>query len=187
MTMRRRPVSRPVPLRAAAGIAALTAALTVAAAVEPASAAEPKLLGNHRDWAAYMFEESGKKVCYASSVPKSSEPKAARRGSIYTLVTHRPAENALDVISVVVGYPLRKGSEITVEVDNKKFMLFTDGETGWGRDAETDKALAQAIKAGSKMVIKGVSQRGTNTADTYSLAGAGAAIDAINEACGVKR
>lgn len=187
MTMRRRPVSRPVPLRAAAGIAALTAALTVAAAVQPAAAAEPKLLGNHRDWAAYMFEESGKKVCYASSVPKSSEPKAARRGSIYTLVTHRPAENALDVVSVVVGYPLRKGSELTVEVDNKKFQLFTDGETGWGRDGETDKALAQAIKAGSKMVIKGVSQRGTNTADTYSLAGAGAAIDAINDACGVKR
>ena len=183
MTMRRRSISRQVPLRAAAGIAALVA---VGGAL-PAQAAEPKLLGNHRDWAAYMFEESGKKVCYASSAPKSSEPKAARRGSIYTLLTHRPAENALDVVSVVVGYPLRKGSEITVEVDNKKFMLFTDGETGWARDAETDKALAQAIKGGSKMVVKGVSQRGTNTADTYSLAGAGAALDAINDACGVKR
>lgn len=183
MTMRRRSISREVPLRAAAGIAALIAA----AAASPVQAAEPKLLGNHRDWAAYMFEESGKKVCYASSVPKSSEPKAARRGSIYTLVTHRPAEQALDVVSIVVGYPLRKGSELTVEVDNKKFQLFTDGETGWARDADTDKTLTQALKDGSKMVVKGVSQRGTNTADTYSLAGVSAAIDAINDACGVKR
>lgn len=184
MTMRRRSISRVVPLRAAAGIAsfALAAALSANAA-----AAEPKLLGNHKDWSAYSFEEGGKKVCYISSTPKSSEPKGARRGAVYTLVTHRPSENTHDVFNTVVGYPLRKGSEIAVEVDKKSFALFTDGESGWARDAETDKALAAAMRAGNRMVVKGVSQRGTNTADSYSLSGVGDALDAIATACGVKR
>jgi invasion protein IalB len=183
MTMRRCAISRQVPLRAAAGIAGLIA-LTLAAG--PAGAADPKLLGNHKDWAAYSFEEGGKKVCYVSSMPKSSDPKGAKRGAIYTLITHRPAENANNVVSVALGYPLRKGSEVTVEIEKKSFALFTDGETGWARDTDTDKALVQALRGGGKLVVKGVSQRGTKTTDTYSLAGAGEALGAIGDACGVK-
>jgi hypothetical protein len=34
--------------------------------------------------------------------------------------------------------------------------------------------------------VRGTSARGTKTTDTYSLAGFGAAITAINTACGVK-
>lgn len=185
MTMRRRSISRVVPLRAAAaGIASIALAAALAAT---AAAAEPKLLGNHKDWAAYSFEDGGKKVCYVSSMPKSSDPKGAKRGPTYTLVTHRPAENTHDVFNTVVGYPLRKGSEVTVEIDKKSFNLFTDGESGWARDADTDKALVQALRGGTKLVVKGVSQRGTKTADTYSLAGVGDALDAIGTACGVKR
>ncbi|MBV5335764.1 hypothetical protein JZU48_01780, partial [bacterium] len=95
--------------------------MIVVGAAAPALAADPKLLGNHRDWTAYTFDESNKKVCYMSSQPKSSDPKGAKRGPTYVLVTHRPGENANDVFSVVVGYPLRKGGEVVVEVDKKSF------------------------------------------------------------------
>ena len=152
----------------------------------PAAAADPRHLGTVKDWNAFVFEEKGQKVCYISSQPKKTEPKA-KRGDIYTLVTHRPAEKALDVVSVIVGYPFKKGSEAEVNIDGKDFKLFTDGETAWARDADGDRAVTAAMRDGKQMVVKGVSGRGTKTTDTYSLTGVGQAYDAINEACGVKR
>jgi len=152
-----------------------------------AAAAEPRLIGTFKDWNAFAFEESGNKVCYISSQPKKKEPANVRRGDVYVLVTHRPDERALDVVSVLIGYPFREGSEAAVEVDRRDFALFTDGETAWARDAETDKALAAAMRGGNAMTVKGTSARGTRTTDSYSLAGVSQAYEAINEACGVKR
>jgi hypothetical protein len=43
--------------------------------------------------------------------------------------------------------------------------------------------LVDALKAGSKMVVKGTSRRGTNTIDEYSLAGISAALDSVAKAC----
>jgi hypothetical protein len=39
------------------------------------------------------------------------------------------------------------------------------------------------MRAGSTMVVKGTSARGTRTTDTYSLKGVSAALDAIDKAC----
>jgi hypothetical protein len=152
-----------------------------------ADAADPRLLGTFKDWNAFAFEEGGNKVCYISSQPKKKEPENVRRGDIYVLVTHRPADKSLDVVSLIVGYPFKKDSEASVDVDGKGFKLFTDGETAWARDAETDKALAAAMRAGKAMVVKGTSSRGTKTTDTYSLDGVTQAYEAINAACDVKR
>ncbi|MFL7900240.1 invasion associated locus B family protein [Azospirillum argentinense] len=181
-------------IRRTAGAALLLAGPILAAAVTmgtvtTASAADPRLLGTFKDWNAFAFDEGGHKVCYLSSQPKKKEPAAAKRGDIYVLVTHRPAEKALDVVSVVVGYPLKKDSESTLDVAGKSFKLFTDGETAWARDADTDKAVTAAMRdaKGKSMVVKGVSGRGTKTTDTYSTDGFAQAYDAINQACGVKR
>lgn len=181
-------------IRRTAGAALLLAGPILAAAVTmgtvtTASAADPRLLGTFKDWNAFAFDEGGHKVCYLSSQPKKKEPAAAKRGDIYVLVTHRPAEKALDVVSFVVGYPLKKDSESTVDVGGKSFKLFTDGETAWARDADTDKAVTAAMRdaKGKSMVVKGVSARGTKTTDTYSTDGFAQAYDAINQACGVKR
>ncbi|ANC93185.2 hypothetical protein A6A40_11250 [Azospirillum humicireducens] len=164
----------------------LSALFAAALTAAPAAAADPRHLGTFKDWNAFAFEEKGQKVCYISSQPKKTEPKA-KRGDIYALVTHRPSEKTLDVVSIIVGYPFKKGSEAEVSVDGKEFKLFTDGETAWARDAEGDRAVTAALRNGKQMVVKGVSGRGTRTTDTYSLAGVGQAYDAINEACGVKR
>lgn len=177
-----------MPYRSIRG-AAVAAALAVSALMTvPASAAEPKLLGTFKDWNAFAFEEGGNKVCYMSSQPKKKEPAGAKRGDIYALVTHRPAEKSLDVVSFMLGYPPKKDVDTQAETSGKVFKLFNDKETAWARDAETDRTLVAAMRDGSKpLVVKGVSGRGTKTTDTYSLNGFGQAYSAINEACGVKR
>ena len=149
--------------------------------------ARTKLLGTFQDWKAYSDEENGQKVCYISSQPKRITPRGKARGDAYILVTHRPAEKSFNVVSITAGYTYKKDSEVQVKIDRNSFKLFTDGDTAWARDESTDKSLTNALKGGHSLTVKGVSSRGTKTADTYSLAGAGPAYGAINEACPAKK
>ncbi|WP_119679874.1 invasion associated locus B family protein [Indioceanicola profundi] len=174
------------PVRVLAALA-LTAGLALAASAGPASAqsSEPKLIGTFRDWNAFVLDEPGGRVCWMASKPTKDEGNYSRRGDIFALVTHRPYEKSLDVVSFVAGYPHADGSEVTVQIGNSRFELFTEGDTSWARDDKTDREIVQAIRAGSSMVVRGTSSRGTRTTDTYSLAGSSAAYDAINKACDV--
>ena len=64
--------------------------------------------------------------------------------------------------------------------------MFTRGENAWNYDTKADRSMIKAMKAGSRMVVKGRSQRGTQTTDTYSLSGFTAAFNAISNACKVR-
>jgi invasion protein IalB len=152
----------------------------------PAYAEDAKLISTHKDWSAYTVSEGSATVCYMASKPIASEPKGAKRGDVYAMITHRPSEKSFSVVSFVGGYAYKPGSEATVTVGNQRFSLFTDGDTAWAYDDATDKALALAVRSGDKMILVGTSARGTQTTDTFSLSGTGAAYKAIGAACGVK-
>lgn len=177
-----RTLRSPISLATLAGILAAGIALSGSA-----QAAEPKVLGTFRDWNAFSFVERGQTVCYVSSQPKSTKPDGVRRGNIHVLITHRPADKALDVVSIIFGYPLRKDSEPVVEIGGTNFQLFSDNETGWARDAQTDARVVAAMVKGATMTVKAASQRGTQTTDSYSLSGLGQAYAAINKECKVQR
>jgi len=150
-----------------------------------APAGEPRLIATHGDWAAYVFIENGNKVCYMASQPKKAEGNYTRRDEQFALITHRPAEGTKDVFSYITGYTYKPGSDATATIDGERFVLFTQDDTAWAPDAETDTKMAEAIQAGSKMVVEGTSSRGTLTTDTYSLKGSSAAHKAITKECGV--
>lgn len=165
----------------------LSALLCVASLLSaPAFASEPRLIGTYGDWSSYAFEESGNKVCYMASQPTKAEGNYTKRGDVFALITHRPAEGTKNVFSYITGYSYKSGSDVTVMVDGQRFTLFTQGETAWTPDAETDNRLSEALRKGSKLTVKGTSSRGTLTTDTFSLKGSGAAHDAINRECGVR-
>lgn len=166
----------------------LTTALIATTAL-PVAAAETGMsnqIGVFSRWTAYSFTEQGKPVCFMSAEPTKSLPAGAKRGEIYAMITHRPADMSRGVVSVVIGYPFKKDSDLTVTVGKQSFQLMTDGDTAWTRDEQTDTALATAIKNGDSMVVTGESARGTKTTDTFSLAGATAALAAIDKACPAK-
>lgn len=151
-----------------------------------AQASEPKLIDQHGDWAAYTFMENDNKVCYMVSQPKKSEGNYSKRGDVYVLVTHRPAEKSKNVFSYIAGYAYKSGSVATVTVNNQKFNLFTQDDSAWASDEATDNKITDALKRGSSLVVKGVSARGTETADTFGLSGSTAVYKAISMECGVK-
>jgi invasion protein IalB len=157
--------------------------LTLAA---PAGAQDVKVLSTSGKWTAYTYQEDGKSVCYMASKPIKSEGNYKSRGEVLALVTHRPAESATDVVSIVAGYPYQADSDATVQIGTRKFMFFTFGERAWARDNQTDKTVVQAMVKGNSVSVRGNSTRGTPTVDTFSLQGFGAAYKAINDACGVK-
>jgi hypothetical protein len=143
------------------------------------------LIGTFGDWRAFTFTENGNKVCYMASQPKTAVGNYTRRGDIFALITHRPAEKTRDVFSYITGYPYKENSEVTISANGRTFKLFTQDETAWAVDEAADKALTDAIRAGSKMVVKGMSTRGTETTDTFSLSGSGKAYEKITTECGL--
>lgn len=163
---------------------ALMAAIGLSATAAQAQA--PNLIGNYGDWAAYSFTENGSKVCYMVTQPKKAEGNYSKRGDIFALVTHRPAENTKNVFSYITGYTYKTDSDVTVTIDGQNFSLFTQKDMAWTSSQDEDNRLANAIRKGSKMVVKGTSSRGTLTTDAISLKGSGEAHDAINKECGVE-
>jgi len=162
----------------------LTALLTLGL-TSTAMAQTPTLIGNYGDWAAYSFTEDGNKVCYMVSQPTKAQGNYTKRGDIFALITHRPSENTKNVFSYITGYTYKEGSDVTVEANGDRFTLFTQKDMAWTPDQSSDNKLTEAVRKGSRMVVKGTSSRGTLTTDTFSLKGSGGAHDAISRACGV--
>lgn len=142
---------------------------------------------SHGDWAVYDQKENGNIVCVMSSEPIKSAGKYTKRGQIYLIIAHRPSEQRYNELSFQAGYTFKKASAVAVTIDGKnKFSLLGNQGHAWTIDVETDEKMIKAMRAGSTLVIKGISSRGTKTTDTFSLSGFTAAIKSINKTCKVK-
>jgi invasion protein IalB len=144
-------------------------------------------LGNWQGWEAFTDTAKNEKICYLIGKPVKSEPANAKRSPIFASVTHRPGEKRTNEVSFTAGYLFKEGSDAELLVDGKKFSLFTNKEGAWTQDAASDKAVVDALAKGKQAVIKGTSVRGTQTTDTYALAGFNQALTQIDKACGVKK
>jgi hypothetical protein len=154
---------------------------------EPAPSTASERLGAAEGWTAYVYKEKSGQVCYLLGAPQKSEPANVKRKSPTAMVTHRPDEKLANVVSFVEGYPLKEGSDASLDVDGTKFDLFTKGDSAWTRTSELDKTIAAAMAKGKQAVIKATPQKGPPTTDTYSLAGFAQALAMIDKACGIKR
>ena len=161
----------------------LTAFAAAALAAAGAGAQDTQVLGRFQDWYATAYVEDGARTCYATSEPTRSEGNYTRRGPAYVHVT-LGAGGEDGVVSIEAGYPYREDSEAEAQIGTETFRLFTDGETAWTFDADDDRAMIAAMRRGARMIVKGVSQRGTETTDAYSLLGLTKALKALSEACG---
>jgi invasion protein IalB len=146
----------------------------------------PKLISRHGAWKAYSFLDNGEKVCFMSSQPRKQGGNFKQRGEVFFFVTRWSDEKDKNVISAANGYALKPGSQVAVTVDGKAFQLFTQGEMAWTKDQAMDDAIAEALKKGSALSVRGISESGTETTDTYSLKGSGAAYQAITKSCAKK-
>lgn len=188
-TVQPAPKAAAKPAAAAAKTAAKTAAKPeskpAASPAAVAGGAEPTLIGQFGTWGAYSATPNGKKVCFALAKPSSSKtnPPNRPRDPAYAFVSTRPAEKVNNEVSVMIGYALKPGSESTVEVGGASFAMYTQGDGLWIKNAAEEERMVEAMRKSADLVVKGVSAKGTETTDTFSLKGLAQALDRISQDC----
>lgn len=160
-----------------------TATATFLFAAAASASAQTKLVETFNDWTVYAHNNADERVCFAASAPKSSEPAGARRESIFAYVSAWPAEGVRSELSIKIGYPFRKGSQVTVTIGNDSFKLFTHEDRAFIGDQIEELKLLEAMKKGATMIVQGMSERGTATKDTFSLSGISKAVQALTSRC----
>jgi hypothetical protein len=168
------------------------------AAVKPAAAkpdakpvaaapggAEPTLIGQFGTWGAYTATPNGKKVCFALAKPSSSKtnPPNRPRDPAYAFVSTRPAEKVTNEVSVMIGYTLKPGSESTLEVGGASYAMYTQGDGLWIKNAAEEERMVDAMRKAADVTVKGVSAKGTETIDTFSMKGLSQALDRLAQDC----
>jgi hypothetical protein len=173
----------PKPAKAPAKPAATPAPKSPAAAV--AGGAEPVLIGQFGTWGAYTATPNGKKVCFALAKPTSSKtnPPNRPRDPAFAFVSTRPSEKVFNEVSVMIGYALKPGSESTLEVGGASYAMYTQGDGLWIKNAAEEERMVEAMRRAADAVVKGVSAKGTETTDTFSLKGLSQALDRIAQDC----
>lgn len=173
------------PAAAAAKTAAKPESKPVAPPTAAAGGAEPTLIGQFGTWGAYSATPNGKKVCFALAKPSSSKtnPPNRPRDPAYAFVSTRPAEKVNNEVSVMIGYALKPGSESSVEVGGAAFAMYTQGDGLWIKNAAEEERMVEAMRKSADLVVKGVSAKGTETTDTFSLKGLAQALDRISQDC----
>jgi hypothetical protein len=147
--------------------------------------AEPTLIGQFGTWGAYTATPNGKKVCFALAKPSSSKtnPPNRPRDPAYAFVSTRPAEKVTNEVSVMIGYTLKPGSESTLEVGGGSYAMYTQGDGLWIKNAAEEERMVDAMRKAADVTVKGVSAKGTETTDTFSLKGLSQALDKLTQDC----
>ena len=157
------------------GLAPLAQAQQAAAATE---------LGTFNAWTAWKASDASGIICYISAAPQSSEPSGANRDPIHFMIIHRKGMGTKNEVQTIIGYPYNSSdAKASAAIDGKVYPMVVEGSAGWLASTGDEGGFVAAFKAGTNLTVKGTSQRGTNTTDTYSLSGATAAMKAIDAAC----
>jgi invasion protein IalB len=155
------------------------------AAAAAAGGAEPTLIGQYGTWGAYTATPNGRKVCFALAKPSSSKtnPPNRPRDPAYAFVSTRPAEKVVNEVSIMIGYALKPGSESSLEVGGSAYAMYTQGDGLWIKNAAEEEQMVSAMRKSAEVTVKGVSAKGTETTDVFSLKGLAQALDRLAQDC----
>ena len=153
----------------------------------PAFADAANLLGAFGNWSAYSTGTGSSMTCYAMSKPRAMQPRNAKRGEIYLMVSDWPSRKVKAEPEIVPGYEYKEIAPVSLAIGPDKFIFFARNEakngTAWLQSLGDNQHLIDAMSKGVSAVAAGTSSRGTKTVDTYSLAGFNDALAKIHAVC----
>ena len=144
---------------------------------------EIKKIGKFKDWETMILTETGGKVCFAQTRPILQAPKSNKREA-KLFVTFRPNEKITDEISITPGYEFNKNNSVTAVSGKYKFK-FDIKQSGfaWIADNKIEVKMVRQMKRGSRIMITGYNQKGSQTIDHYSLLGFTKAYNSAKTSC----
>ena len=147
------------------------------------NAEEVKKMGTHKDWETYIVKSNSGKVCFAQSKPVLQAPKKNIRDA-RLFVSFRPAENITNEISITSGYEYNnKNSILAVSGKNKYKFDIVQESFAWMTSNKLEKKMIKTMQKGSRIMVTGFNQKGSQTIDHYSLLGFTKAYKATKANC----
>ena len=144
---------------------------------------EVKKIGKYKDWESMVVMEDTGKVCFAQSSPILQSPKSNNKRDAKLFISFRPTDKIIDEVSVTAGYEFNSNT-VTAQSGKNKFK-FDIKEQGfaWIADNKIEFRMIKRMKKGSRIMITGYNQKGSQTIDHYSLLGFTKAYNSSKKAC----
>ena len=121
--------------------------------------------------------------CFIGSLPISSDiPVGKKRGKTYVLV-YRINRNPDAIVQIEAGYPYDQNKIVEVKIDKSLYKFSSEEDTPETAWTDKDKEVIYAMKKGIKLTVFGISSRGTQTIDTYTLNGFTDAYNKLTKDC----
>ena len=144
---------------------------------------EVKKMGTHKDWETYIIKSDAGKVCFAQSKPILQAPKANPRDA-RLFISFRPSEKITNEISITAGYEFNNKNSITAKSGKNKYKFdITQEGFAWIADNKLENKMIKTMKKGSRIMVTGYNQKGSQTIDHYSLLGFTKAYNATKANC----
>jgi hypothetical protein len=146
-------------------------------------AEEVKKIGKFKDWETMIIKNNSKLVCFAQSKPVLQSPKSYKREA-RLFVSFRPNEKIANEISITAGYEFNNENSITAKSGKFKYKFDIAQENfAWLADSKMEKKMINTMKKGSRIMISGHNQKGSQTIDHYSLLGFTKAYNTAKKSC----
>ena len=148
-----------------------------------ANSQEVKKVGKFKDWEAMIIVGQTSKICFAQSVPVLQSPKSNKRDA-RIFVSFRPGEKVNNEISITGGYEFNNKNSITATSGKSKYK-FDIAQEGfaWIANNKVENKMIKTMKKGSRIMITGYNQKGSQTIDHYSLLGFTKAYNTAKSNC----
>ena len=143
---------------------------------------KPSQLASYGDWGVFLAQGEKSKTCYALATPKDRAPHGLQRDPAYVFISNRPGENVREEVSIIMGFPMKEGGG-RAEIAGSGFALIAKGANAWIKNQAEEGKFVDALKKGSKLIVKASSLRGHVTIDSYSLAGLAQALERVEKEC----
>ncbi len=142
-----------------------------------------KKIGKYKDWETMVLAETSGKVCFAQSSPILQSPKTNKRDA-RLFVTFRTGEKIANEISTTAGYEFNKNNSVLATSGNNKFK-FDIKQQGfaWMTSNKKERIMIRVMKKGSRIMVTGYNEKGSQTIDHYSLLGFTKAYNTAKKAC----
>ena len=144
----------------------------------------PRSTGKYKNWESFVAETDKGKICFAQTVPTKRAPGAIQREQSKLFVTFRPGEKITNEISTTAGYEFNKKNSVLATSGNNKFK-FDIKQQGfaWMTSNKKEKIMVKVMKKGSRIMVTGYNEKGSQTIDHYSLLGFTKAYSTAKKAC----
>lgn len=164
-------------------VRAIILAFCAVAWAAQAHAQEVSKLTSIMDWSLYTDGKTPHLFCFITSEPKSSAPADTPRDPPRLYISAWPKDGVKGELSVRLGFPAKKGADISAVVGPSSFRMFASDERAYVQDATSELKLLEAMRKGSKLTVTATTATGTEVTDSYSLSGLGQALTELQTTC----